>query len=148
MDTYQGSNQHATTYKNVEVTSTNRLKLVVMVYDAAIASLKQALEYHEQGDIVRRNQFLSRSQFIVHELNNALDLKRGQEIASTLRKLYHFLVRQLGEAIADNTVSKVHQSLGMLSDLREAWHVISLQTMQDDTSQHSSAVYHGGSNRL
>jgi len=144
----QLNSQHAGVYKNIEITSSSRLKLVVMVYDAAIASLKQAIEYHERGDHVRRNQFLSRTQYIIHELNNALDINRGKDIAANLRNLYHFLIRQLADSLSENSILKASHSLKTLSDLREAWQTISTQTVVDDSlSRQSAAIYHGSGNR-
>jgi len=149
VNNHQSKYQQANVYKNIEVTSSNRLKLVVMVYDAAIASLKQALECHDRNDQLRRNQFLSRTQFIIHELNNALDLNRGQEIASNLRQIYHFLIRQMGDALSENNALKISHSLSTLSDLREAWQSISLETLPDEAaSHHSAAIYHGSNNRI
>ena len=70
MDTYSTLND----YKKLEVTSTNRLKLILMVYDAAIASLKQAIDSHKRNDTIKRNRFISRAQLIISELNNALNM--------------------------------------------------------------------------
>lgn len=144
MNPYTAENSTANVYKNMEVSSTNRIKLVVMVYDAAIASLKQAIESHNRNDLTKRNQFISRTQFIIHELNNALDHQRGKEIASTLQKLYHFLTRHMGSVLTDNDIQKVEQSLKILFDLREAWHEISLKTVERESTLHGAAVYHGG----
>lgn len=131
----------ATAYKSMEVTSSNRLKIIVMVYDAAIASLKQAIETHGRADMTRRNQYLSRTQFIILELNSALDMQRGGDISQTLRNLYHFLNRHLGDAINQNDLRKVREALNILERLREAWHTIA----QNQTTAPSgdSDVYHG-----
>ena len=132
----------ANTYKSMEVTSVNRLKLIVMVYDAAIASLKQARASHERNDNTKRNQFISRAQFIVHELNNALDINSGKQIATSLRDIYHFLNRHLNEALSHNTIKNVEESLKILSNLREAWHEISLNAIKEPAAPDSAAVFH------
>lgn len=139
------ANSTANTYKKLEVTSSNRLKVVVMIYDAAIASLKQAYASHKRNDIIKRNQFISRTQFIIQELNNSLDMQKGKEISSTLRKLYHFLTRHLGDVLTDNDIHKVDQSLSILLKLREAWFEISQRAIQDEDTQHGAAVYHSHS---
>ncbi len=136
--------ENANAYKNIEVTSTNRIKLIIMVYNAAIASLKQALECHKRNDPTRRNQFITRTQFIIHELNNALNMEGGKEIAETLRKLYHFLNRHLTDVLTDNDITKVNQSLKILSELRDAWQEISTdKTIDTESRPQDAAVYHG-----
>jgi len=142
------ANATATKYKTLEVNSSNRLKVVVMIYDAAIASLKQAVHCHGKNDLVRRNQFISRTQFIVQELNNSLDLQRGKDIAATLKKLYHFLNRHLGAVLSDNDIRKVEQSIAILSKLREAWQEISQKSLKEENFDHGAAVYHSGAGSI
>lgn len=130
MDTYSSVNG----YKKLEVTSTNRLKLIVMVYDAAIAALKQAQESHQRNDSIKRNLFISRAQLIISELNNSLNKDQGKEIAETLSKIYHFLNRHLTEANHDNKVENIAQALNILNNLRDAWKDISTKTEQQGKS--------------
>ena len=138
---YQNS---ANTYKSMEVTSSNKLKIIIMVYDAAIASLKEAVETHQRNDLQKRNQYISRTQYILLELNNALDMQSGKSIAENLRNLYHFLNRYLGEVLSDNDIGKVRNSLRMLQSLPDSWQAIS-QDAATRPAEHGAAVYHGGS---
>jgi len=135
-------NATANAYKTLEVTSSHRLKVVVMIYDAGIAALKQALASHNRNDLIKRNQYVSRAQFIVQELNNSLDMQRGMEISSNLRKLYFFLIRHLSQVLTDNDREKIEQSLAILLKLREAWQEISQKTLKDENVQKASDVYH------
>ena len=137
------ANATAAKYKSLEVNSSNRLKVVVMIYDAAIASLKHAILCHRKNDLVKRNQFISRTQFIVQELNNALDLRNGREIAASLRKIYFFINRYLSEMMTDNDIRKAENVLKMLSRLREAWQEISQKAITDDRAGNTADVYHG-----
>lgn len=124
----------AAKYKSLEVNASNRLKVVVMIYDAAIASLKHALLCHKKNDLIKRNQFIARTQFIVQELNNALDMGNGREIAASLRKIYFFINRYLNEVMTDNNEKKVEQVIYILSRLREAWQEISQRPVQDSVA--------------
>ena len=136
----------ADVYKKVEVNTCNRLKLVVMIYESAIASLKEAEECNKRNDMVKRNQFISRAQFIVSELNNSLDTKNGGEIAVSLRKLYHFLNRHLNSALNDNNIKKVEESLKILQNLHEAWEHINQKNLAEkgimQNSSDNAAFYH------
>jgi len=132
----------AAKYKSLEVNSSNRLKVVVMIYDAAIASLKHALLCHSKNDLIKRNQFISRAQFIVQELNNALDMKNGREISATLRKIYFFINRHLSEVMTDNDSRKIENVLKIMSKLREAWQEISQKAVQNQSTEASEDVFH------
>ncbi len=135
MDTYSTLND----YKKLEVTSTNRLKLIVMVYDAAIAALKQAQECHKRKDLIKRNRFVSRAQLIITELNNALNMEQGKEISETLSKIYYFLNRHLNEVNTDNDIHKVGQALNILINLRDAWTDIGAKTEKKSVSTQTEA---------
>lgn len=130
MDTYSTLNN----YKKLEVTSTNRLNLVVMLYDAAIASLKQAQECHQRNDLIKRNSFVSRAQLIITEMNNSLNMEQGKEIAETLSKIYNFLNRHLNEVNTDNDIHKVGQALNILINLSDAWKEIAGKTEKKSVS--------------
>ena len=130
MDTYSKLNN----YKKLEVTSTNRLNLVVMLYDAAIASLKQAQECHQRNDLIKRNSFVSRAQLIITEMNNSLNMEQGKEIAETLSKIYNFLNRHLNEVNTDNDIHKVGQALNILINLSDAWKEIAGKTEKKSVS--------------
>ncbi|MCX8042920.1 MAG: flagellar export chaperone FliS [Desulfobacterota bacterium] len=132
----------AAKYKSLEVNSSNRLKVVVMIYDAAIASLKHALLCHTKNDLIKRNQFISRTQFIVQELNNALDMKNGKEIAASLRKIYFFINRHLNEVMTDNNAKKIEQVISILSRLREAWQEISQKAAHDNAVEPDIDRFH------
>lgn len=131
-------------YKQVEVSTCNRLKLVVMIYDAAVASLKQAKKWHDRNDIMKRDQFISRTQFIINELNSSLNMQKGQQIAETLRKLYYFLNRHLNCILSDNDIKKLDESLKILTNLREAWEDIAKKG-DISSSEYDAAVYKQGS---
>ena len=135
------ANAHA--YKNVEVNTSNRVKIVVMIYDAAVASLKQAIVCHKRHDTIKRNQYISRVQHIIYELNNSLDMDRGKDIAATLRKLYHFLTRHLADVMNDNDIKKVEDTLRLMTELRDAWHDVSAQFAEGKANVNDAAVYHG-----
>jgi len=130
VDTYSTLNN----YKKLEVTSTNRLNLVVMLYDAAIASLKQAQECHQRNDLIKRNSFVSRAQLIITEMNNSLNMEQGKEIAETLSKIYNFLNRHLNEVNTDNDIHKVGQALNILINLSDAWKEIAGKTEKKSVS--------------
>ena len=121
-------------YKEMEVNSVNRLKLVLMVYDAAIGSVKHAIACNKRNDELKRNRSISRAQFIINELNNSLNMQHGKEIADSLRKLYYFLNRTLNEALSENDEKKLEDSLSILLNLKDAWEEITNKGIVDKTT--------------
>ena len=136
-------NSYAQQYKSMEVNSSNRMKLIVMVYDAAIASLREADDAHVRGDTTRRNMYVARAQCIINDLNGCLDMSHG-EIPTSLRSLYQFFIRHLAEAQEQGATENIAEVRSMMEHLREAWDTICRQAPQEQPSTAGAAVYHGG----
>jgi flagellar protein FliS len=92
-----GKNPHAT-YQAVQVTTTDRGRLLLMMYEGAIKFLKQAKAGLETNDIAKFCRFLSKGQAIIAELMNTLDFEKGGTIARDLDRLYDFMLFYLTEA--------------------------------------------------
>ena len=135
-------NSYAQQYKSTEVNSSNRIKLIVMVYDAAIASLREADDAHLRGDTTRRNMYVARAQCIINDLNGCLDMGHG-EIPTSLRSLYQFFIRHLAESQEQGTTGNIAEVRSMMENLREAWDTISRQAPQEQEPTAGAAVYHG-----
>ena len=91
-------NQGYTAYNQINFTTSNPVKIVVMLYDGAINFLNQAIEYMELGDIKNKNICANKARNIIEELNNSLNAAEGQELARHLRRLYFFMNRHLMKA--------------------------------------------------
>lgn len=92
-----GKNAHSA-YQNVQVTTTDRGRLLLMMYEGAIKFLKQSKMGLEENDIPKFCRFLSKSQAIIAELMNTLDFEKGGQIARDLDRLYDFMLFYLTEA--------------------------------------------------
>ncbi|MCB0336974.1 MAG: flagellar protein FliS, partial [Bdellovibrionales bacterium] len=62
-----GKNAHSK-YKSVQVTTTDRGRLLLMMYEGAIKFLKQSKMGLEDNDIPKFCRFLSKAQAIIAEL--------------------------------------------------------------------------------
>ena len=118
-------NPKAMNYQKVQVTTADRLKLVVMLYDGAISFLKSAINCLEKNDMAGKGIYIAKAQDIIDELNNSLNLNDGGEIASTLRKIYNFLYFYLVKANLKKDPKMIQEVIDILSSLREAWYEIS-----------------------
>jgi flagellar protein FliS len=112
-------------YRTIAIQTASPGQLVVMLYDGAIRFLERALEGFQHDDPLEFNRTINnnilRAREIINELNNSLDLARGGELAATLRRLYHFMNRQLLRSNASKTPDGIHDTIRRLGILREAW---------------------------
>jgi flagellar protein FliS len=127
-------------YKADDITTQQRGKLVVMLYDGAVRFLNVAKERLQEGDFALKGVYIGKAQDIVAELNNCLDMDAAPEIANDLRALYNFIYRHLNEANIERSVEKIDDCIGLLSELGEAWAQIAENpelAMADETSHGS-----------
>ncbi len=121
-------------YQKVQVTTADRLKLVVMLYDGAISYLKTAIKYINENDMAAKGIYISKAQDIIDELNNSLNMNEGGEIASTLRKIYNFLYFYLVKANLKKDTKMIQEVIDILSSLRDAWDEISKKKMEEESA--------------
>jgi flagellar protein FliS len=92
-----GKNAH-NTYQAVQITTTDRGRLLLMMYEGAIKFLKQSRIGLEEKDIAKFCRFLGKGQAIIAELMNTLDYEKGGTIAHDLERIYDFMLFYLSEA--------------------------------------------------
>ena len=112
-------------YRQVSMQTAAPGQVVLMLFDGAIRFLDRAEQGFEMEDPAEANQTIhnniQRAQDIMHELNVALDIKNGGELATTLRGLYEYMDRRLIEANTRKSVEGIHECRKYLTSLREAW---------------------------
>jgi flagellar protein FliS len=64
---------------------------------------------------------LQRAQEIIRELNYALNMDQGGEVAATLRSLYEYFDRRIWESNMRKRRDGVDEVIGHLTVLRDAW---------------------------
>ena len=114
-------NQDISRYSQIDINTSNPLKIVLMLYDGAITFLNKAVDYLEKNDIPNKNVYANNAREIIEELNNSLNMDAGGELASNLRRLYFFMNRHLMKANWDNDVKGIREVIQMLTNLREGW---------------------------
>jgi flagellar protein FliS len=112
------------TYKETSVTTQNKGKLVVMLYDGAIKFLKLAIKEIEAGNTEEKGKYISKAIDILFELNAVLDMEAGGEVATNLRKLYLFMGRHLTEANTKQDIGKIEEVIKLLEELNQSWKAI------------------------
>lgn len=108
-------------YKNNEVMTASRTKLVVMLYDGAIKNLKLAEFALQEKKIENVNNHLKKAQDIIAEFMSTLNFEEGGEIALNLQQLYEYMYFKLIRANIDKDSEAVVEVRSYLENLREAW---------------------------
>ena len=111
-------------YRKVEINTTNRGKIVVMLYSGAVTFLNKAKACIEKKDHQNKAKFMNKALDIIDELNIALDLSKGQDIAKNLKSIYTFLGKYLSQACIDNDVKKIEEAIKILDTLKSAFEEI------------------------
>ncbi|MCX5633828.1 MAG: flagellar export chaperone FliS [Phycisphaerae bacterium] len=113
------------TYQENTITTQNQGRLVVMLYEGAIKFLKLAIPEMKTGNIEAKSKYLNKAEDIINELNTVLDMEAGSEIATNLRALYMFMLRNLHEANAKQDSGKIEEVIKLLEELNQSWRAIS-----------------------
>jgi flagellar protein FliS len=115
-------------YLESRVLSADPLELVHLLYEAAIAAVREARRYLAEGEIAARSRSITRAFGILQELVVALDHDRGGEISGRLAQLYDYMQRRLLEANFQQTDQPLAEVLGLLATLAEAWQGVKRRT--------------------
>ena len=108
-------------YISTQVSTADRLQLVVMLYDGAITFLKQAKEKMAAQDAAGKGLFIGKALDIIAELNASLNFQEGKEVAANLFHLYNFMTAHLTRANLNWDTVALEDVVKMLSSLRDAW---------------------------
>ena len=116
----------ASAYGNVGletgVVSASPHKLIVMLFDGALAALAKAVHDMKAGNVPAKGKSISQAISIIDNgLRASLDKKAGGEIATSLEALYLYMSERLLQANLHNAIDIVEEVSGLLKDLRGAW---------------------------
>jgi flagellar protein FliS len=112
-------------YRQVAMQTAAPGQIVLMLFEGAIRFLERAQTGFGLEDPADANQTIHnnihRAQEVLHELNMALDVTNGGELAHTLRGLYEYMDRRLIESNLEKSVDGVIEARRHLGILRDAW---------------------------
>jgi flagellar protein FliS len=113
-------------YFDNEVLSASPLKLIQMLYGAALDSIAAARRYLRLGDIRSRSRAITKAMRIVTELSRCLNHDVGGDLSRNLARLYGRVLRLLIEANTKQIDPPLAEAQSLLSTLGEAWTACSL----------------------
>jgi len=97
-------------------------KLVSMLYDKVIVSLREAIAAIEAGEVEARWRANARAMEILSHMWSTLDVEKGGEIAKNLDSLFSFMLSRLPEIDLRNDPEPAREVIQLLQPLRESWH--------------------------
>ena len=108
-------------YKSTEVRTSNRLDVLIMLYDGAIRFMNQAKDNISKNDNAKKGTFLSKATAIINEFKNTLCYDYDPKLATDLERLYNFIQERLLQANIENEIKHVEDALKVTNILRDAW---------------------------
>ena len=134
------ANQHSVhRYREVAVKTANPLQLVVLLYDAALQSLQEAQEHIRRKSIADRVRCINHSISVISELQAALNLKEGGEIARSLDQLYSYMRQRIFKANLEQRPEPLAEVIKLLENLRSAWSELAAKAQKEEASEHSKS---------
>lgn len=112
-------------YIEQRVLDASPIELTCILYEGAIESIRDAVVFLGQGEVIARGRAISRAQSILAELTQSLSQQADEQLAQRLSLLYDYSMRRLGEAHQSQNENALLEVRGLLENLLEAWRQIS-----------------------
>ena len=114
-------------------TNVSPIRLVIALYEQAIADVRRALAAMESGNIELRTQEISHALLVIGHLQSTLDLEAGGDVGGNLDRFYSVLRAGLMEAQLRQDPELLQRQLELLLSVREAWLSLDAQGLQHDS---------------
>ncbi len=108
-------------YRDNDVLSASPGRLVVIVYDYLLVSLRRAAIALDTNNVDLRIESLGRSRDALCELLGGLDMEQGGAIARDLSGLYTFYIAELMDVSGSIDAKKLSRITAQITDLRDAF---------------------------
>jgi flagellar secretion chaperone FliS len=109
------------TYTANDVKTSNRLKLLIMLFDGAVKFMNIAMQKMEENDTAGKGLFIGKAMAIIAEFKGTLDYRPNPELAESLERLYTFINDSLLKANIKNDKNHLANALRITNTLREGW---------------------------
>lgn len=113
--------QKPDSYRKTQIETANPATLIIMLFDRAIALLDKAKKEIQEKDYEQKGYSLTKANEIIAELASSLDMEKGGEIATSLKRLYGFVIQQILDADMNLNTNAIDNAKKVVSELRESW---------------------------
>jgi len=108
-------------YRETAIRTASPLELVVMLYEGAIQSLRQAQACLARNDIAGRVRSINRAIAMISELQASLNFDHGAEPATSLDRLYTYMKGQIFKGNVEQNPEYLAEVVKLLENLNSAW---------------------------
>lgn len=110
----------------IAVESADPHRLIMMLFDGAIAAVSMAKMHMAAGEIPQKGALISKAiDLVTNGLKASLDMEAGGELAERLSALYDYMAQRLLFANLKNSTAALDEVHELLAGLRDAWEQIS-----------------------
>ncbi|HZW14158.1 MAG TPA: flagellar export chaperone FliS [Noviherbaspirillum sp.] len=123
--TRSGANAYAAVGVETGVVAASPHKLVVMLYEGAMAAIVSAKQHMQAGEIAEKGKAISKAIAIIDQgLRASLDKNVGGEVALNLDALYEYMSSRLLIANLKNQPQVLDEVFQLLKGLKDTWESI------------------------
>ncbi len=108
-------------YRDAAVRNATPVRLILMLYEAAIEDLRRISSAIQDNDVQRRTDEAHHFLQVLNQLQGSLDMERGGEVAANLDRYYGLVRSQLLQAELKNSSQIVQDILSQFLSLHQAW---------------------------
>lgn len=113
---------YATVSVDAAVETASPHRLILMLFDGAIAAVSLARIHMNAGEIEQKGLAISKAISLISSgLLASLDMESGGELAERLAALYEYMSERLLFANLKNNIAALDEVMELLSNLRGAW---------------------------
>lgn len=123
------------------VTQANRSELVVVIYEATLASIAEGKQRLAEGQVEEARTEIARARGMITELMGSLDLQYG--ISYYLRQLYIFAYQELCQGIALREPERFDHASDIFEKLLPSFQEVAKQDDSDAVMENVQTIYAG-----
>jgi flagellar protein FliS len=124
----RGAAQYRSVRSHGLVADASPARLVQIMFEQILAQLATAQGCMERidnnlplNDVVAKGKALGKAIRLIDQLNNTLDMERGQKIAENLRALYVYMLARLTLANVSNDTTIVAEVMSLVQKIKTGW---------------------------
>ena len=108
-------------YKQNAIMTASPETILIMLYEGAINFLMRAKIAIDEKNIEESHELIIKTEKIIRELMNSLDMETGGDVAQNLYRLYEYLHHNLVQANIKKDTALIDDVLTHLRDLKQTW---------------------------
>ena len=128
MHAQRGAAQYRSVRSHGLVADASPARLVQIMFEQILAQLATAQGCMARiennlplNDVVTKGKTLGKAIRLIDQLNNTLDMERGQKIAENLRALYVYMLARLTLANVSNDTKIVAEVMSLVQKIKTGW---------------------------